>query len=82
MNYYTETFTGSGNKVIHAYGEMGAHDHGQSNQFATDIKAYLMKNGWTHVIAKDFKSNQGLPKNGKLFVWKYTSAKKGHWEKG
>lgn len=41
--FYVQKFSYDGPGDSICYGEMGAHDHGKSNQFTTDIKEYLTK---------------------------------------
>ncbi len=67
--FYVQKFSYDGPGDSLCYGEMGAHDHGQSNQFTTDIKEYLTNQGSTNIKEGKFKSNQSKPDNGKLFAW-------------
>ncbi|CAL2079356.1 hypothetical protein [Tenacibaculum sp. 190524A02b] len=68
--YYVQNFTYDGPGDSLCYGEMGAHNHDQSNQFTIDVKAYLTSQGATHIREGHFQSNQNKPANGKLFKWK------------
>lgn len=67
--FYVQKFSYDGPGDSICYGEMGAHDHGKSNQFTTDIKEYLTKQGSTNITEGKFKSNQSKPNNGKPFTW-------------